>query len=393
MKRALAIASLAFLAATTAHAATPLNRAYTFLDQMMDMYDTGQTLRLVQSYHPTPTFNDGDTSYTYDDCVTIIALLRHGTHGDIVRATVLGDSLIFVQQNDPIKDGRVRNVYLAKHLMDAHGKPNVAPGGEGSATGDMAWAGMAFVRLYHATGKQRFLTAALATANFIYDNTFDMRGRGGFTGGFTSTQSKIKYKSTEHNIDLVGFFTMLAKATGDRKWTHGATHARKFVASMWSGNHFYIGTGDDGVTVNTGDPTPEDVQTWSWLALRDADFAGSLDWALTHLSATSGAFQGLAYQVDDRSGVWFEGTGHAAAAFAARGRHGDNATAAQLIADIETGQTSAPNADGHGIDAASKDGLDTAGGGDKYNAALHVGATAWYCIAKQSGNPFRYVTR
>jgi hypothetical protein len=68
----------------------------------------------------------------------------------------------------------------------------------------------------------------------------------------------------------------------------------------------------------------------------------------------------------------------------------DAQTATTLIGDIEAGQTNAPNADGRGIDAASKDGLKTGdGGGDKYYASLHIGATAWYCLAKQSANPFR----
>jgi hypothetical protein len=52
----------------------------------------------------------------------------------------------------------------------------------------------------------------------------------------------------------------------------------------------------------------------------------------------------------------------------------------------------APNADDLGIDAASKDGLKTGDGGDKYYASLHIGATAWYCLAGQSANPFRFLT-
>jgi len=39
------------------------------------------------------------------------------------------------------------------------------------------------------------------------------------------------------------------------------------------------------------------------------------------------------------------------------------------------------------MDAASKDYLNT-GDGFYYFAALHIGATSWYCIADQSGNPF-----
>lgn len=93
----------------------------------------------------------------------------------------------------------------------------------------------------------------------------------------------------------------------------------------------------------------------------------------------------------DRSGVWFEGTGHAAAALEARNLFGDAESAAKFLSDIEIGQTDAPNADGKGIDAASKDGLKTGDGGDEYFASLHIGATSWYCLAKQSANPFRLI--
>jgi hypothetical protein len=160
---------------------------------------------------------------------------------------------------------------------------------------------------------------------------------------------------------------------------------------MWNpkGSYFYIGTGTDGATINKDDPTPEDVQTWSFLATDLAQYESSIDWALANLVAERGEFQGLSFQVKDRSGVWFEGTAHAAAALEARNLKGDAQAAAQLISDVEIGQLGAPNADGRGIDAASKDGLATGDGGDKYYASLHIGATAWYCLAKLSANPFQ----
>jgi hypothetical protein len=129
------------------------------------------------------------------------------------------------------------------------------------------------------------------------------------------------------------------------------------------------------------------VQTWSYLSTGLAQYQRSIDWAVENLSATKGGFEGLSFEVNDRSGVWFEGTAHAADALQARNRSGDAKAAAQLLDDIEVGQEQAPNANGKGMDAASKDGLDT-GEGDQYFASLHIGATAWYCLAKQAVNPF-----
>lgn len=370
---------------------TRLAKAYSFLASRMDLYQQGPALRLIQSYVPTPTFSNGDISYTYDDAVVIVALLRRGTPDDITRAEVLGDSLVYAQQHDPAAGGRIRDAYHAGQFIKANGAPNIA--NPASHTGDLAWSGLALVQLYRVTHMKSYFDAALAVANFIQQDTYDTRGGiGGYTGGIDGAGEKVEYKSTEHNIDVYALFTMLHQLTGDAAWRSRATHALKLVAAMWntSDSYFYIGTGLDGKTINKDDPTPEDVQTWSYLATRLAQYQGSLDWALVNLSATGGPFNGMSFEVNDRTGVWFEGTAHAAAALRARRSGGDPQTAATLIDDIEAGQTNAPNADGRGIDAASKDGLKTGdGGGDKYYASLHIGATAWYCLAKQSANPFR----
>jgi hypothetical protein len=375
-------AFLAFLLAPGTASAAPLDNAYSFIDTMMDLHAQGTTLRLAQSFVATPTFDGGDISYTYDDAVLIAALLARGTADDLARAKVLGDSLVYAQDHDPAADGRVRDSYHADPFIKHDGTPDIAT--KSSYTGNIAWAGLALMQLYRATKDETYRTAAQKLASFIVANAFDTRGKGGFTGGLTASGGKLLWKSTEHNIDCHALFRML----GDKA---NAAHALRLVKAMWSkrGGYYFIGTGTDGKTINHDDPTPEDVQTWSFLSTGIEKHKGSIDWALANLSATSGGFSGLSFEVRDRSGVWFEGTAHAAAALEARGT-GDDLNAAQLLLnDIEVGQVSAPNADGNGIAAASKDGLKTDDNGDVYYAALHTGATGWYCIAKQNGNPFR----
>jgi hypothetical protein len=158
---------------------------------------------------------------------------------------------------------------------------------------------------------------------------------------------------------------------------------------MWnaSGGFFWTGTTADGVTINRSF-IPEDCQSWSYLALEEAAHAGSIDWAYANLSATDGPFSGVSFSNADRSGVWFEGTAHMAAALTLRNATGDLAKARAFLQTIALAQTRAPNEDGLGIDAASKDGLRT-GDGDRYDAALHIGATSWYCIAAHAGNPLQ----
>ncbi|MBV9570393.1 MAG: hypothetical protein JO056_04040 [Alphaproteobacteria bacterium] len=383
------LAGILLMASGCAQAATPLSRAYAFLYRQMDKYQQGDSLRLVRSYVPTDTFSNADVSYTYDDDVMLLALLRRGQGEDVARARVLGDALVYAQAHDPYNDGRVRGAYHARRFTGHDGAPRIA--GAASDTGNLAWTGIAFAQLYNATGKQDYLSAALALGGFIQRNTYDTRGAGGYTGGINADQQKIEYKSTEHNIDLYALFGMLAQLTGEQSWSGDATHALTFVQAMWNAKrgYFYIGTGNDGATINKGDPTPEDVQTWSFLSTGLAQYQSSMDWALANLSAIKGRFDGLSFEAKDRSGVWFEGTAHAAMAFAARGMGDDAQTVAQLLADVEIGQANAPNADGKGVVAASKDGLETGDGADKYYASLHIGATAWYCLAKQAANPFR----
>ena len=249
----------------------------------------------------------------------------------------------------------------------------------------MAWVGQALVQLYARTGVTSYLTGATSVADWIQNNAHDTRGHGGYTGGYDDKNKKITWKSTEHNLDVYGFFGMLATETGDSAWATRAQAARTFAVSMWNSGKqlFWTGTGTNGTSVNT-DFVPEDTQTWSYLALGDATYASSIDYAVSHLNATDGSFSGTSFSSSDRSKVWFEGTAHLATALEVRG---DASQAAPYLSTIALAQTTAPNNDGEGIVAASHDGLKT-GDGDEYYASLHTGATSWYLLALQAKNPF-----
>jgi hypothetical protein len=371
--------------------------AYSYLADDLDRYGSGTDLRVPQSYQggyfSGAQFGDDgfQASFTYDNALVIDAFLQRGGTEDLTRATALGDSLLFAQAHDIQPDGRLRASYEPNPFVTTSNTPYV--GGFSVYTGNMAWAGMALTRLYHVTGQQRFLDGALKVANWIQTNTADTRGAGGYTGGLVNSDNTgavmtpITWKATEHNIDTGAFFAMLAKVTGDGTWKTRSDNAFTFVASMQAANgHLWTGTGLDGVTTNQ-DVEPEDVQTWSYLATGDARYAPAIDWAAGRMAATDGGFTGVSFSGADTSKVWFEGTAHLAAAYKARGAAGDADKANVLLASIASAQSGAPNNDGRGIVAASSDGLVT-GEGDTYYAALHTGATAWYLIAAQGGNPF-----
>ncbi|MEV8100571.1 phosphatidylinositol-specific phospholipase C [Kitasatospora sp. NPDC085879] len=372
--------------------------AYSFIAGAQDKYGSSG-LGVPQSYtggHFSPGTEFGpdgyQASFTYDNSVVIAALLA-GQNRDVARAVRLGDSLLYAQDHDPkTVDGRIRASYEPNPFITRDGTPYV--GGFSVYTGNMAWAGMAFCRLYAVTGDGRYREGALKAANWIQSNTADSRGVGGYTGGlvdYSGTGDEMvrkEWKATEHNIDVGAFFAMLAQVTGDGVWKSRSDNAFAFVRSMQADDgRLWTGTGNDGVTQNR-DSVPEDVQVWSYLATLDPAFSRSVDWAATNLAASDGPFRGVSFAKADTSKVWFEGTAHLLAAYHVRRAPGDDARAAVLQQTLQDAQSQAPNAVGGAIVAASSDGL-TTGEGDIYYAAPHTGATAWYLLAGAGANPFR----
>ncbi|WP_341940528.1 hypothetical protein [Microbacterium sp. LWH10-1.2] len=363
-------------------------RAYEFLDARVDEFCDGDGHCLPRSYQggffTTPSW-DFTPSFVYDDALVVIAYTARGLPDDLRRARTIGDTLLFVQANDPIGDGRVRTSY------EPHGirQGRVEITGPGTFTGNEAWVGMALARLFHATGDQRYLDGALRIGGWIQTNTADMtRAPYGYTGGQTDAGASLTWKSTEHNADVAGFFTQLAQLTGDAVWADRAAVASGFVAAM-QGQDGHVDTGTllDGSTVNTH-PIPLDAQTWSSLATGDSRYGAALDWTLTNLMATDGPYQGPSISDVDVSKVWFEGAGHLALSLRLRAGAGDADRAESLLSSIRLAQRDAPNGDGKGIVATSSDGLDS-GFGDLYYASLHTGTTAWYLLAAAGDDPFR----
>lgn len=371
----------------TIDAAESVALAYEFLDARVDEFCDEDDRCLPRSYQggffTTPSW-DFTPSFVYDDALVVIAYTARGLPDDLRRAQSIGDTLLFVQDEDPIGDGRVRTSY------EPHGirQGRVEITGPGTFTGNQAWVGMALARLFHATGEQKYLDGALRIGQWVQSNTADMvRAPYGYTGGQTDDGTSLVWKSTEHNSDLAGFFGQLAELTGDAVWADRAAVAAGFVAAMQSADgHVDTGTLLDGSTVNTY-PVPLDAQTWSGLATGDPRYGTALDWTLANLLATDGPYTGPSISHVDVSKAWFEGSGHLALALELRGAPGDAAQAETLLSSIRLAQRDAPNGDGKGIVATSTDGLDS-GFGDLYYASLHTGTTAWYLLAAAGDNPF-----
>ncbi len=367
---------------------TSVSNGFLFLNQMMDAYAQGSTVRLCQSYSDQiagGTFFS--TAFVYDNALLLLAYLARRTQEDTQRAKVIGNALLYAQRHDPTPDGRFRQAYFAG-VADSNGV-YVTPGlsfFQGSAVGDVAWPGIALAQLYARTGIKEYLDGAVAAANFIETTTRDNVNvpPGGYY--FGNGQSN---KSTEHNIDVFALFTLLATLTGDNFWLDGANHAKAFVQAMFDApsGHFWTGTSDP--THIFFDNSPEDVNTWSYLAMQDPNYAVSVDWVKTNLLTTDtsfafnngwGTFGTLKVRVTgmtfaslsklgtvlgdksvDADAVWLEGTGHLIAALLLRrlpadqdilSFHGDVNLAHSLIENVTVAQGGGPGP--HGLDQHSK---------------------------------------
>ncbi|MFE5791492.1 hypothetical protein ACFQ8C_02840 [Streptomyces sp. NPDC056503] len=364
-----------------------VERAYTFLDRRVDEAAGGARQGLPRSYTGGWMESHHSTvAFTYDVALTVIAYCARGADGDVRRATALARTLLALQDGDPAGDGRIRQSYASGKVTAADGLPAVAA--QDAYTGAQAWTGLALLHVHRRTDGAEFRAGAQRLAEWVQDHTAGSRGIPGYTGGVTAAGTALTWKATEHNIDAAALFRGLAGATGDGTWSDRAGVATGFLDAMWDGDRgaFWTGTGTDGSTVNRT-PVPEDPQSWSYLATGDARHAGALDWALEHLAAEDGGFSGVSVSDADTSKVWFEGTGHMAAALRRRDGDGDRDRADRLLATLRSAQADAPNADGHGIVAASSDGLRT-GDGDTLYASLHTGTTAWFALAARGADPF-----
>ena len=429
---ALAGGALAALNAVPAHAQAPDSRssvaqAVAFLDTMSNAYPASGTPTLPQSY--ADELGLFATGFVYDAAVTVCAALAAGR---IALARRVGDGLLFAQTHDPVyHDGRLRQAYNVGPYVFYGGNPSpyglVLPDGTanigwqfgflGTAVGDMAWPGIALVRLFAATHDHRYLDGARLIATWITSKAVNPGTLGGFRFGTTAADAPIPNVSTEHNIDCVAFFTMLDLVDA-ADWSGAADRARAFVRKMWQGQYFWTGS-NDGSTINTS-PIPLDAQTWSWLAMLDERYLKAPLWAADNLWTTDEARQphsqlpagaklsGVTFSSASLTstaayngitvnphGVWCEGSAQLACALQQSSGDPGSRTAWSLLSDLTRAQQLLGRGQhvggvslGVGGLVAATSLIDT-GFGFGYFQVQHIGATAWYVMAALREDPLR----
>lgn len=396
-----------------------------------DMSAPPASSRLMPSFqirHPSPLHPVLDCSaHTYDNALAMIALaeaarntgmredLRKGARS---RLKIMAEAVHLAMTSDRYyTDGRLRNVYWggpeildSKHHARLNGwfsekrKRWLEDGYDVSTyTGNMAWMGLAMIEAWttlQAPDKQGvYLADAIRLTDWIDAHTRATDSLGGFTGGYDgpdpdkehpNSSSKILWRATEHNLDIVALANHLHDITQDQRWQDMSLHARGFVDKMFNPKegHYWTGTLPDG-NLNKS-VIPLDCQTWAALTLGDKpETRRAVAWALKKLSSmgTVNKQKITGYSFGSRhKGIWSEGTAQMALACGVLGMSEEQNRSKLSLGVL---QSMHPKGNGMGIVATCEEFQSTGFGENKYFAIPHIGATAWFILAQTGSNPMR----
>jgi hypothetical protein len=336
-------------------------------------------------------------AFTYDNALAAIALTACR---DVSAARRIADALWMAAGSDrSYAAGRLRNAYRPGPVSAtpvppmgwwaaSEGRWDEDPYQVGSATGNLAWAGLALLTVGAATDDPRYAAGAATIAHWVTAHAENGKPPAGFAGGlygYDDAPQRLTWKSTEHNTDLAALFAWLARLQPNASWEAPAKTAQRFVAGQWSAKEgrFLVGTLPDGTTPNLHN-TGLDSELWP-LLLEDA--APAWRAGLAHVEAHYAVGEGFDFN-DDRDGIWSEGTAQAALVYRALGMEQKaDRRLAWLLGAISPGgfiwATDKPRIT-TGLALSPQSTRD-----DFYYYRLpHLGATAWAALAAIGWNPF-----
>jgi len=410
------------------------------LDEIVYRFDKERHEPLfLRSYKKLPFYDKrsfvNSFAYTYDNALLAILMAKTG---NIAYAKQVADAFVFCINHDRYyKPGPVRNAY-------ANGSPVSHPGWKSPQnksfamlpgffnnhkstwledrysvslnTGVMAWVIEALLAVYDVTKTSDYLDAAMIVSDYIIANFSAADAVGGFVGGFEGWEgntTKLTYKSTEHNIDLVSSFYHLYRSLQSsgrimEKYLLAAKSARDFTIKMYDKGCFYTGTKGDGVTIDKSN-RPLDTNTWAILTLTaDNELCNEVkdkwdpETVYSFIWQTFKAGEGFDYN-EDKDAIWHEGTAQLAVV---AGRLSQLAVLASRLSKSKDYQrvieylnkAAEPNGS---ITSASQDNLTT--GFDSlivgedgelkaipwsYDHRVSLAATAWLALAQLQINPY-----
>ncbi|MEO0096695.1 MAG: T9SS type A sorting domain-containing protein [candidate division WOR-3 bacterium] len=371
------------------------------------------SLRLIHTYLPLFYRHDQkwalNQAYTYPNVLAMLAFMKRRNPDDIRRARIIGDAFVFAQNYDRFyQDGRLRNAYRTGDIKDHHTGKALLPGWwddslslwcedkyqVGTYTGEMAWLILSWLIYDSITQERRYLSNAIRLGNWIADSCYDSTGIPGYTGGFEGFEQppeslkKLRWKSTEHNLDLYVAFTWLFRLTQNPIWQIRGERALNFVKAMWDSisGYFWCGTKEDG-TIDT--LLVLDAQTWGLIATCDSNrYRQALVSAENNCRRETLGYKGFCFS-ERGDGIWWEGTGQMICAYQFIGQYEKTDT---FLNQLRIWQRLSPYGNNKGIVAchpeSSYTGINRFWGPWYYFPRLDIGATSWYIFAENRYNPF-----
>ncbi len=348
-----------------------------------------------------------NAAFTYDNALAAMAFISAGRQEE---AAKILDSLAFAVENDRFRAGRIRNAYVAGNISSFTGwaeeKKARLPGWwdaeanawyedqyqTGSNVGNTSYAALAFLQYDRVYGNDRYLETAKTLMDWVLEDCAPESGPG-FVSGYQgwpengpSTTYLDTYKSIEHNIDAYAAFLRLYGRTGEEKYREAADSALEFIRTMYDPweKRFYTGTESDGTTPSK-DNTVLDAQVWCCMSLGDAfePFKASLE--TVEAMETDG---GYPFCLSNANGGWWaEGTAYTALMYRELGNDEKARSALDALCAIQLENGQFP--------AATVDHLSTGfwlftGEPWEYGSAPHIAPTAWFVMAVNGFNPYRF---
>jgi len=397
-----------------------------YLDDIIFHFDFERNDPLfLRSYAPLPLDDErsviNNISYVYDNAILAILLAQTG---HVNYAVQIANALEFCVDNDSeYQSGIIRNGYVNGYPLSFPGW--YSPKGSMFArlpgypvpdlyasslnAGVMAWTIEALLTVYEKTDATRFLNTAKLLAEQIIYNFGSNDAAGGFTGGIEGLdKTKLTYKSCEHNEDIYAAFKHLAnelKKGNDpadialaAKYLGEAKKARDFVLSMYEDGCFWVGTTNDGLTINKSNRAL-DAHTWGILTLiNDGEITGKWNSGKVYEFASKTFARGdYKYEYNDTdtdpTNWWREGTAQMAVVALQLGKTADYERIMQNL-------NAAAEEDGS-ICAAAKDSLTTGfetiivnENGDisyvpwYYDHRVSLASTVWLAFAQLYRSPY-----
>jgi len=206
-----------------------LNFSKKIIQEMYNWIKNRQDLisGLVLSYEGDPNLKE--SCFTYDQALAIIVFLIFEDKESAKK--ILDFYLNEIEKNRPIYNAYDKRGNVSEYII--HSGPN-------------AWLGLATLNYIKKTNDKRYILIAKKIADFLSEM---MDKEGGIRGG-----PKDEWFSTEHNLDIFGFFNLLYSITKEEKYLDMANKIKNWLwryAYTSYGPPVLRGKGDSTIATDT----------------------------------------------------------------------------------------------------------------------------------------------